>query len=192
MSGTLRESILYGWAQTLLFLGLNRAARRVFLDVVRETPSQAEAWNVLGYLYAQEGEMSEAVPAFEKALALRPGDAELCFNAAFAIQRAGNHPRAIELMEQAIAIDAKLDRAWYGLGLSLAHVGRHEQAVAKFREAARLQPFNPYAGYHLAAVLHKLGRQEEVVKEYLRIKGFDPKVSALMRNEFRIVDPDAG
>lgn len=191
MSGPLRQSILHGWAQTLLFLGLNRSALRAFQDVVRSVPAHAEAWSVLGFLYAQRGEMSEAVAAYEKALALSGDDPALFFNAAFATQRAGHHERAMEFFRRAIALDPKLDRAWYGLGLSLAHVGRHEEAIEQFREAARLQPFNPYAGYHLAAVLHKLGRRDEVEAEYLRVKGFDPKVSALMRRDFAIEDPEA-
>jgi len=75
--------------------------------------------------------------------------------------------------------------------LSLAHVGRYEEAVTHFREAARLQPLNPYAGYQLTAALAKLGRRDEVLAEYERVKSFDPKVSALMRREFAITDPDA-
>jgi tetratricopeptide (TPR) repeat protein len=186
----MRPAFLYAWAQTLLFFGLNQRALHAFREVVRENPRREEAWSVLGFLYAQRGEYSEAVPAFERALALGAGDASLFFNAGFAAQRAGNHPRALELMQSAIALDAKLDRAWYGLGLSLAHLGRYEEAVPKFRAAVRLQPFNPYAGYHLAASLHRLGRRDEVMAEYQRVKGFDPKVSALMRREFAIDDPD--
>jgi Flp pilus assembly protein TadD len=91
-------------------------------------------------------------------------------------------------MQRAIDLDPKLDRAWYGLGLSLAHDARYEEAALKFREAARLQPLNPYAGYHLAAALFKLGRRDEMRAEYERVKGFDPKVSALMRREFGISD----
>jgi len=191
VSGSLRRSILHGWAQTLLFLGLNRAALRAFQDLAREVPGHAEAWSVLGFLHAQRGHAGEAVAAFEKALALKGDDPALLFNAGFATQRAGDHGRAMTLFERAIALDPRLDRAWYGLGLSLAHVGRHEEAVTRFREAARLQPFNPYAGYHLATALHKLGRRDEVQAEYLRVKDFDPKVSALMRREFGLEDPDA-
>jgi len=191
VSRSLRGSILHGWAQTLLFLGLNRAARRAFQDVVRAVPAHGEAWNVLAFLYAQNGEISDAVVAYEKALGLQANDPALFFNAGFATQRAGHHERAMELFQRAIALDPKLDRAWYGLGLSLAHVGRYEEAITQFREAARLQPFNPYAGYHLADVLHKLGRRDEVRAEYLRVKDFDPKVSALIRRDFAIEDPDA-
>jgi tetratricopeptide (TPR) repeat protein len=132
------------------------------------------------------GEWSDAIPAFEKALALHPEDASLCFNAAFALQRAGEHERAMLLLGRAIDRDPKLDRAWYGLGLSLAHVGRYEDAVLNLREAARLQPFNPYAGYHLAAALARLGRRDEARAEYERVKSFDPKVSELMRRELGI------
>jgi Flp pilus assembly protein TadD len=188
VSRPLREPILHFWAQTLLFFGLNERALRAFREVVRENPARHEAWSVLGFLHAQRGELSEAVPAFENALALKTDDANLFFNAGFATQRAGDHGRAIALMERAIALDPKLDRAWYGLGLSLAHDGRYEEAAARFREAARLQPFNPYAGYHLAAVLFKLGRRDQVRAEYERVKEFDPKVSDLMRREFAIGD----
>lgn len=187
----MRGSLLYGWAQTLLFFGRNGAALRALEQFVREDATRADAWSVIGFLHASRGSVSEAIPAFDKALALRPHDAALCFNAAFALQRAGQHERAMELMQRAIDVDPKLDRAWYGMGLSLAHLGRNEEALARFREAARLQPLNPYAGYYLASVLAKLGREEEVRAEYERVKRFDPKVSALMRREFGLHDPDA-
>lgn len=187
----MKPGLLYAWAQTLLFFGRNDAALRAFERFVREDATRPEAWSVIGFLQASRGAVSEAIPAFERALALRPDDAALCFNAAFALQRAGQHERAVRLMQRAIDLDPKLDRAWYGMGLSLSHVGRNEEAVAKFREAARLQPLNPYAGYHLASALAKLGRMDEVRAEYERVKGFDPRVSALMRREFAIDDPDA-
>ena len=187
----MREPLLHFWAQTLLFFGRNARALRVMQEVVRENPARHEAWSVIGFLHAQSGELSQAIPALEKALALQPDDAALAFNAAFVLQRSGDHERAMALMQRAITLDPKLDRAWYGLGLSLAHVGRYEEAVTKFRQAARLQPFNPYAGYQLGAVLAKLGRREELLAEYERVKDFDPKVSGLMRREFGIEDPDA-
>ena len=186
----MRAPLLYAWAQTLLFFGRNAAALRAFERFVREDATRPEAWSVIGFLQASRGAISEAIPAFDKALALRPHDAALCFNAAFALQKAGEHERAMPLLRHAIELDPKLDRAWYGLGLSLAHEGRLEEAIEQFREAARLQPFNPYAGYHLAAAFFKLGRREELEQEYERIKQFDPKISALMRRDFGIHDAE--
>ncbi len=148
MSEPLEVTLLNAWAQTLLFFGLNRRALPVFREVVRRSPRRHEAWSVLAFLHAQRGELSEAIPAFERALALQPNDPALAFNAGFTMQRAGRHGPAMEQFLRAIELDPKLDRAWYGLGLSLAHDGRYEEAVARFREAARLQPFNPHAGYH--------------------------------------------
>lgn len=182
--------LLYAWAQTLLFFGRNAAALEVFRQLVQQDPAHDEAWSVIGFLQAERGAISEAIAAFERALALRPNDAALCFNAAFALQKAGEHERAMPLLAHAIELDPKLDRAWYGLGLSLAHVGRYEEAIVRFREAARLQPLNPYAGYQLAAAFFKLGKREELEKEYARIKLFDPKVSAIMRRDFGIQDPE--
>jgi tetratricopeptide (TPR) repeat protein len=190
MTQSRRERLLYAWAQALLFFGASRRALPVLRAVVALNPARHDAWNVLGYLHARNGELRPAIDAFERALAGQPDDAALAFNAAFTLQRAGEHAPAMVLMQRVLDLDPKFDRAWYGMGLSLAHDGRYEEAVLKFREAARLQPLNPYAGYHLAAVLFKLGRREEMLAQYERVKGFDPKVSALMRREFGISDDD--
>ena len=106
-----------------------------------ESPGRAEAWSVRAFLYAQKGELSRAIPAFEQALALSPTIRRCASTRLSHAAACGQAPRGDGGAFGAIELDPKLDRAWYGLGLSLAHVGRYDEAVAKFREAARLQPF---------------------------------------------------
>jgi predicted Zn-dependent protease len=60
-----RESLLYGWAQTLLFFGASQQALPVLQEVVALNPKRHDAWNVLGYLHAQKGELSHAIAAFD-------------------------------------------------------------------------------------------------------------------------------
>ena len=65
-------SFRFAWAQTLLFFGLSTRALPVFREVVRADPRHTEAWSVLAFLHAEKGELSEAIPAFERALAPDP------------------------------------------------------------------------------------------------------------------------
>jgi len=183
MQDAFRSWLLFQWAKLLLFVGFRARAIEALRTVVQEDPHHVRAWTSLGFLHAEQGRLREATQAFDQALALRT-DAPTLFNAGYVLQRAGRHEAAMGHFQRAIALDANLDRAWYGLGLSLAHEGRHEEAIPKFEEAARLQPFNPYAGYQLAAAWFKLGRQDKVQSEYVRVKGFDPKVAERIRLDF--------
>jgi tetratricopeptide (TPR) repeat protein len=186
MSGSLRTSLFFRYAQFLTFWGLRARAIEFLYLVVRADPRHQRAWTFLGFLHAQDERFDDAVKAFEAALALNPADADSTFNLGYVLQKARRHDAAIERFQKTIELNRFLDRAWYGLGLSLVQQGRYAEAAEKLREATRLQPMNPYAGYQLGAALFKLGEHEAVRAEYERIRGFDPKISEQMRVDFGV------
>lgn len=184
MSPSLRASLLFRYAQFLTIFGL-RARALDFIELTLQTdPHHQRAWTFAGFLNAEKGRLETAISAFERAVELKPGDADSLFNLGYALQRIGRHEEALARFDQAIAGNRFLDRAWYGAGISLDKLGRYEAAAERFAEAARLQPMNPYAAYHRAAMCFKLGRKDEVNAEYERVKGFDPKVAAQMERDF--------
>jgi Flp pilus assembly protein TadD len=65
-------------------------------------------------------------------------------------------------------------------------VGRFREAIERLTEAARLQPMNPFPRYQLAAAWFKLGEPEKVRAEYRKLKTFDPKVAAHVREDFGV------
>lgn len=184
MAVSLRSSLCFRYAQFLTIFGL-RARALEFAELAQlADPRHQRAWTFTGFLRAEKGQFEAAIRDFQRAVDLKPGDADSLFNLGFILQRTGKHAEAIERFRQVIALNPNMDRAWYGTGLSLAKLGRHEEAAQKFAEAARLQPFNPYAGYHLAAAWAQLGKRDKVQEEYERVKGFDPKVAEQMRRDF--------
>lgn len=187
MNGPLRAALLFRYAQLLAFFGQQAPALKLLQTVVRENPRHQRAWTFIGFMRAQKKEPDAAIEAFDRAIALRPSDADTHFNAGFVLQQAGRHAEAMKYFEQAIAHNPYLDRAWYGLGLSLAHERRYGEAAVKFKEAGRLQPFNPYAGYQLAHAWFELGEHDKVRAEYERIKAFDPKVAERIRLDFGVL-----
>lgn len=185
MTDNLRPALRFWWGQVLALLKMNSRALETYRAVTRDNPRHQQAWSCIGVMLA-ERDQHAALEAFERALAIDPGDAASHFNVGFLLQGRGRHEEAIARFNRTIEIDPLVDRAWYGLGLSLASLGQHAQAAEKFEEAARLQPMNPYAGYQLAGARHKLGEHEKVRAEYLRVKGFDPKVAERIRVEFGV------
>ena len=130
--------------------------------------------------------MKESIAVLERAATLSPHDAATLFNLGFVLQKAGRHEEAIARMSRAVELQPPLDRAWYGLGISLIHLGRFREAIERLTEAARLQPLNPFARYQLAAAWFKLGEPEKVRAEYRKLKTFDPKIAAHVREDFGV------
>lgn len=181
-----RPSLLFLFAQACIFFKQHARALQALEALLRAQPDHPRAWSIAGFLYAEKGRHAEAIAAFQRALALAPDDAATRFNLGFVLQKAGRHEEAIEPLSRAVELQASLDRAWYGLGLSLIHCGRFREAIERLTEAARLQPLNPYPRYQLAAAWFKLGEPEKVRAEYRKLKSFDPKVAAHVREDFGV------
>lgn len=184
MSAALRSSLSFRYAQFLMVFGLRARAHEFIELALQQDPRHQRAWTVSGFMNAEKGRMDAAIRDFERAVALKPDDADTIFNLGFILQRMGKHAEALERFQRAVELSPFLDRAWYGMGLSLSKLGRHEEAAARFGEASRLQPMNPYAAYHLAAALFQLGDRQKLEEEYRRVKGFDPKMAAQMQRDF--------
>jgi tetratricopeptide (TPR) repeat protein len=184
MNASLRATLFFRYAQFLTIFGLRARAHEFIELALLQNPRHQRAWTVSGFMNAEKGRMDAAIRDFERAVALKPGDADTVFNLAFILQRQGKHQEALEHFQRAVEASPFLDRAWYGMGLSLSKLGRYEEAAAKFSEAARLQPMNPYASYHLAGAWFQLGDREKLEAEYQRVLGFDPKMAAQMRRDY--------
>jgi tetratricopeptide (TPR) repeat protein len=178
--------LLFFFAQCCLFFKRNARALEALEALLRQQPDHQRALSVAGFIYAQQGRMKDSIAVLERAAALAPDDPATLFNLGFVLQKAGRHEEAIARMTRAVELQPPLDRAWYGLGVSLIHIGRFREAIERLTEAARLQPLNPFPRYQLAAAWFKLGEPEKVRAEYRKLKSFDPKIAAHVRDDFGV------
>jgi tetratricopeptide (TPR) repeat protein len=176
----------YFRVQALLYFKRHARALEALEELLRAVPEHRAGLVNAGFLYAEKGRYDAAIGAYERALALRADDAATLFNLGFVLQKAGRHEEAIARMSRAVELQPSLDRAWYGLGISLIHTSRFHEAIERLTEAARLQPLNPFARYQLAAAWFKLGQPDKVRAEYRKLKSFDPKIAAHVRQDFGV------
>jgi Flp pilus assembly protein TadD len=178
--------LLFWFAQCCLFFRQEARALQTLEALLQREPNHQRALSIAGFLYAQQGRTRDSIGALERAAALAPEDPATQFNLGFVLQRAGRHEDAIARMGRAVELQPSLDRAWYGLGISLIHTGRFHEAIERLTEAARLQPLNPFPRYQLAAAWFKLGEPDKVRAEYRKLKAFDPKIAAHVREDFGV------
>lgn len=97
--------------------GQNRLAQaeEAYLQATAADENHVDAFNALGTLYAERGELERAARMFRKVTAMAPGAAYLYSNLGYAYFLLGRPDEAYAAVRQALSLDNKLERAWVNL-----------------------------------------------------------------------------
>ncbi len=110
-------------------------AARAFLEVVRETPTNAAAWSYYGIALAHLGRSNDAEAALSKAIALAPTNSEAWFHLGVARSQRDEWGDAAIAYRRAVALAPEDLVAWHRLGVALAESGDERGAASAFERA---------------------------------------------------------
>jgi Tfp pilus assembly protein PilF len=128
-------------------------------------PSSAKIQQYFGRQAQAEGEWSEALRRYRKALEIYPDyqatDTALNINLGDVHYKLGNLAEAATALERAVSLSPQSSSAQYNLGLVQARMGHYQKAEVSIRKALDLKPQFPEANNTLARLLLEMGRGEE-------------------------------
>ncbi|MCX7562524.1 tetratricopeptide repeat protein [Xanthomonadaceae bacterium XH05] len=132
-------------AQRLLQSRQPAQALPIAETLAEQAPHAADAWQLLGMCLADTGHPQQAETAFERALALLPGNTMVRRNYAVALAQHGKALRTQDQLEaaepvlrKALLLAPDLLSAWIDLGVVLRLLGRIDEALAAYRTAERM------------------------------------------------------
>lgn len=138
-------------------VGMQKRALPHLLEAVASHPRDANAFCELGKCLLGLGRDTEAVSAFEKALAVRPDDPMLMNDVGYSYADEGIRlEEAEELIERAAAMRPKEGLILDSLGWVYFRQGRWAEALAWLERAHRLLPDNPEIAAHLVQARRKV------------------------------------
>jgi adenylate cyclase len=161
------------WALTFANLWMRRhdEAIRAAEALIAHNPNDAEGYNALGVILHYVGRSEEALPCFERAMALNP----LCpvmwlhFQGQAYFQL-GRYEEAAAVLKRRIFRNPETDASRVLLAACYGQMGRFEEARAEWREALRVNP--DYSLEHRRKVLpYKNPDDFEAVVDGLRKAG---------------------
>ena len=132
------------------------------------------------------GRAAEAVADFDRALALRPNNAEDHCNRASALADLGGLDEALAGFSRAIALMPAMAPAYFNRAEVLVRLGRPAEALRDCDRAIELYPELAGAHCHRGIALKVLGRLNEALASLDRALALDPKLTDAFVNRANI------
>ncbi|MBP6941745.1 MAG: tetratricopeptide repeat protein [Syntrophorhabdaceae bacterium] len=154
-----------------------KAATEEYLASIRTYPDQWNSHYNLGNYYLNQGNLSSAVSAYEKALAFEPGAILPLINMSIAYARTGDNAKAEEALGKALDREPSNAEANFNMGLIKAEKDDYAGAEKYFLAALRSDPQMPQAAYNLCVILSK-GRLHEALpycQKAVEILPYEPR-----------------
>jgi len=128
----------------------------------------------LGIALEQQGRHREAFEAFDRAVRLNPGHADVWVRHASALANLARPAEALSSYERALKLDRRHWDAAFGCGHLLLKLMLLEEALSRFNLCDRLQPDQAAVLEHRAVALHNLKRFEDALADGRRAHALDP------------------
>lgn len=161
--GATREAVAARMGEAELLQG-DLVEARHWLGAGQFVPGeQALGFRMLGRLEMEEGDLPAAGQAFDRALALTPGDSLLWVDIGRLRYRGGEQIQAIAAVEKAVKLDARNVRALEFYGQIVRDSIGPVAALGWFERARRTAPDDLDVLGQYAATLGELGRAKEML-----------------------------
>lgn len=146
------------------------AAARAFRRSREEGAPPAIALNELAVTYAMLGRMSDALEAWEEAIAIDPDWGVLYANAIRAALSLDRSSRARELFDASLEAERFEPIAVLRYTDYLVQSGDPDIALELYRQALEAAPDEPRIRYYYAATLREVGQNDEALDEFRRAR----------------------
>jgi Flp pilus assembly protein TadD len=157
-------------------------------DLVKSEPQDPNHQIALGDLHfkraqglegdARKPEFKLAGDHYAQAATLKPGDADLAFNAALAYQNAADYPPSATWWNKTLEIRPDDPDALSSLGSCLVELKRCDDAVSALYKAVNLKPENKNLHRQLGAIYTKCGNNQKATESlmiYLAMQNGQPE-----------------
>ena len=145
-----------------------------FQEAIRIHPAYAEAYNDLGGVQFQMGQVDKAIASYQAALKINPHYADAYYNLGRVMLRKGRLDEAIADYQQALKINPDNADACYNLGVVLMQKGQLDAAIDQYQKALAIQPDYARARNNLGNALAQKGQLDAAIDEYQKALETDP------------------
>jgi tetratricopeptide (TPR) repeat protein len=166
------------WRQSQLYSD----SESLYRTIIAENPTCGMAYNNLGNLLQDRGQVTEAIAMFRKALEIKPDNVQPCYNLGNVLAKSRRIDEAITQYEKAVELKPDFAEAQNNLGSALSVRGQNDQAIVHYRKALEIKPDYVEAYYSLGNALAKSQRFDEAITQYEKALELKPDYAEAQSN----------
>jgi len=141
---------------------------------LQTNPNSAVAYGNLGRAYLDEGQLNEAINAFQAALQLRPRSYKAHYNLGLACEKKGLIQEAILHYENSLNLKPDYADAHFNLGNIYKQQGLWDKAIIAYRKVIEIDPADIQARNNLGVAYAMQGKLEDAIKSWESVLVIDP------------------
>lgn len=153
-------------AQSYLDVGMLDSALAEFGLALEENPTLVEGHMGMGRVFMQRQDYALAANAFQRVVALDPGNFEGYYQLGLSQQLLGKLDEAVRAYLRALLLKPESPQANYNLASAYLQLGRADAALPYAVRSTLLAPDNQQAWANLAAARSLLGEYEQAIEAY--------------------------
>jgi cytochrome c-type biogenesis protein CcmH/NrfG len=136
----------------------------------------------MGVTLQDQGKLEEAIEAYNKAIIIKPDNAEAYYNMGIVLKDQGKLEEAIEAYNKALAIKPDFAEAYYNMGNALREQGKLEEAIEAYNKALAIKPDHADTYNNMGNALQEQGKLEEAIEAYKKALTIKPDYAEAMEN----------
>jgi len=150
------------WRQSATY----RDMETLWRTTIARNPGCWMAYNNLGVVQFEKGNIDDAIAKYEQSLRLHPDYPEARYNLGGALLHEGKIDEAIRQCEEALKLQPNEPDAHIVLGNAFMAKQDVDRAIAQYVQALHLRPDDSNAHYNLGTALKQKGDVERAAQEY--------------------------
>ncbi len=158
------------------------AAEQTAKSLLTKHPNAFILHHILALALDGQQKFSEAVPSYQKAIALQPNNTDLYFNLGIALSNINHFDEAIKAYQKAVALNPNFFEAHGNLGTVLQRLGMLDDAVASYQKGLQINPQDARGHFNLGTALRDQGNLEEAINSYKKAIALFPNYTDAYNN----------
>ncbi|HEY1717154.1 MAG TPA: tetratricopeptide repeat protein, partial [Verrucomicrobiae bacterium] len=159
------------WKQSAMYSNLETLWR----TTIAKDPNAFLAYNNLGYMLMEKGQLEEAITDFDKSLEINPNFNEPHNNLGDALIRIGQTNEAVIHFKKAVELDPTSAASYYNLGVAWLEMQLNGDAIIQFQKALEFDPRFDKAYNNLGVALMRTGHPGEAMTNFQKAIEVNPE-----------------
>jgi tetratricopeptide (TPR) repeat protein len=155
-------------------MGEPERAERIFTDIIKEYPKDANSYDLYAYFLESEGRYDEALENYKKAYQLNPDDGGVAFRLGNAYFERGRYQDAIDFLSKAKETFSDDIEIIKKLAESYSELGQYSKAIEEYKSIIKIIPKHVSSRIQIGNVYLKMKQYQKAESYYKEALKLEP------------------